>query len=224
MAPRVICSAGGAGQGSARGVCSMNRRILVATVCLLLLIGYALARGEFENGDAPKTSQVSAQIVVDRSQQAVWGKLRDLSLADRYMPGIIRTQITTEQKSGVGTTRKVFESDTSSLDETVVAWKEGNGFVLRVHEGENGVPFPFLAASLLYWVDRVDEGHALVTVSLQYVPRGGALGRLLDHRFLKTRIRSKLDGVAVNLKRFVEAEGGETDAIALPHVSASVPE
>jgi len=202
----------------------MNRRNLVAMVGLLLLVGYALARGEFENGDAPRTSQVSAQIVVDRSQEAVWGKLRDLSVADRYMPGIIRTQITTEQKSGVGTTRKVFESDTRSLEETVVAWKEGNGFALRVHCGENGVLFPFLEASLLYWVDRVDDGHALVTVSLQYVPRGGAFGRLLDHRFLKTRIRNQLSDVALNVKRMVEVEMDETDAIALPHVSALAPE
>jgi hypothetical protein len=197
----------------------MNRRNLVAIGGLLLLVSYAFARGEYENGAAPRTSQVSAQIVVDHSREEVWGKLRDLSLADRYMPGIIRTQITTEQQSGVGATRKLFESDTSSLDETVVAWQEGNGFALRVHRGENGAPFPFRAASLLYWVDRVDDQHALVTVSLQYVPRGGALGRLLDHRFLKKHIRRQVSDVAANVKQMVE-----TDAIALPQVSAQVPQ
>jgi len=197
----------------------MNRRNLIAMGVFLLLVGYAFARGEFENGDAPRTSQVSAQILVDQSREEVWGKLRDISLADRYMPGVIRTQITTEQKSGVGTTRKMFETDTRSLDETVVAWKEGNGFAVRVHRGEEGAPFPFREASLLYWIDRVDDGHALVTVSMQYVPRGGALGRLIDHRFLKTRIRERVASVAGGVKRFAELKTGETNTTALPHKS-----
>ena len=45
------------------------------------------------------TRQVTAQVVIDLPRAAVWDKLRDLSLAHNYVPGIVKTAIIGELRA-----------------------------------------------------------------------------------------------------------------------------
>jgi hypothetical protein len=58
--------------------------------------------------------------------------LRDLSVAHRCVPGLVRTQIRTVQTAGVGASRRVYRKGDRSLDETVIEWEDGHGFLLRL--------------------------------------------------------------------------------------------
>ena len=51
------------------------------------------------------TRKVSAQVVLDMPRGKAWDKLRDISLAHNYVPGIVRTQIVSEQREGVWASR-----------------------------------------------------------------------------------------------------------------------
>ena len=84
--------------------------------------------------------EVSEQIVIDLPRSEAWEKLRDISLAHNYVPGIAKTEIITEQTEGVGASRYVYRNPRSWIQETVEEWDEGSGFLIRLHKGDKPAP------------------------------------------------------------------------------------
>ena len=66
------------------------------------------------------SSEATARVVMNVPREQAWQTLKDLGQAHNYVPGIIKTEVTTEKKTGVGASRKVYQSETRGLDETVV--------------------------------------------------------------------------------------------------------
>ena len=58
--------------------------------------------------------KIDCEIIIDLSQTKAWQRLRDLTLAHNYVPDVVRVEITTEKKEGVGASRKVFLRNNSS--------------------------------------------------------------------------------------------------------------
>ena len=77
--------------------------------------------------------EVSAQILIDIPLSQAWAKLRDISLAHNYVPGIVKTVIVSKQAEGVGASRYVYRNEKSYIQETVEEWQEGKGFLIRLH-------------------------------------------------------------------------------------------
>ena len=65
-----------------------------------------------------------------------WEKLRDLTRARDYVPGLTDCVVRTEQREGVGASRVVTHHQFGAMDETIVEWDEGKGFTVRLHKGE----------------------------------------------------------------------------------------
>lgn len=136
--------------------------------------------------------------------ERAWELLRDLSLAHNYVPGLVKTEITTECKEGIGASRKVFQSEAKGIDETIEEWNTGRGFLIRLHCGDCGAPFPFKQAHFRYAID----GHGpdtLLTASLVYTMRWGAIGRMLDRLLLKRFIKKRIRDVALSMKIYYES-------------------
>lgn len=160
--------------------------------------------------------------------------MRDLSIAHKYVPGIIKTEITTEMKEGVGASRKVYQSETKAISETVTEWHEGRGFVIRLHQGEDGAPAPFSQAIFKYWLDSVSTNDGVptnsaptnslsthssqaetergranqcrVTVTLSYTPRWGLPGRLLNKLLLQKGIHANLQRLVRSMKDYYQGK------------------
>lgn len=143
-------------------------------------------------------------LVVDVPCARAWQQLRDLGLAHCYVPGIVRTEIRTARSSGVGASRRVYQSESRWLDETVVEWHEGSGFVIRLHKGDRGPPPPFRAAAFRYWIEPEGCDRTRLSTTLSYSVRWGLVGRLLDTWVLAKAIRANVRDVAVGLKEFYE--------------------
>jgi uncharacterized membrane protein len=158
------------------------------------------------------TRKVSTQIVLDMPREQAWEKLRDISLAHNYVPGIVRTEIVSEQREGVGASRYVYRNQKSYIQETVVEWDEGQGFLIRLHRGDKPAP-PFRNARFRYRL--ADEGpdKTLFTASLKYELPWGALGAWLEKRMEKV-VQSTIDDVATAMKLYYES-GQPTTAAAL---------
>ena len=141
----------------------------------------------------------SHSVLLDLPPQAAWAKLRDLSLAPHYVPGLTGCQFHPGATQGVGASRRVLRKGGQYLDESVVQWQEGTGFVLRLHKGGNDSPFPFRQASFSYALQA--EGTATrITLQMSYSLRGGKLfERLLAKAFNKV-VRQ----IAENLKAYYE--------------------
>ena len=98
------------------------------------------------------TTEVSTRIVVDMPRAAAWEKLRDITVAHNYVPGIVNTRIVSERAEGVGASRYVYRNAKSFIQETVVEWEEGSGFLIRLHRGDKPAP-PFRNAWFRYQLD-----------------------------------------------------------------------
>lgn len=152
-------------------------------------------------------------IVVDLPADAAWERLRDLSQAHRYVPGLTRTDMTTEQKEGVGASRRVYGRQSGmkvEMDETVTTWNEGSGFRIRLHKGARSAP-PFKDAWFDYAIAAEGAGQTRLTCTLGFVLPGGFVGRLLAP-LLKPIITGNVRAVALGLKHFYETGRSPTAA------------
>lgn len=154
------------------------------------------------------TTIVEASIGLDMPREEAWGILRDLSIPHQYVPGIIRTEITTKLREGVGASRKVYQSETRTISETVTEWHEGQGFVIRLHQEEEGPPAPFKEASFKYWLDREsgDVNRCRVTIALSYTPRWGFMGQVIDKLLLQKGISTNLQKLVRKMKDFYQEQ------------------
>jgi len=147
--------------------------------------------------------EVHSTVRIEMPRQKAWEILRDLTKAHNYVPGIVDTVITTEQVEGVGTSRIVYQSKTRGLNETVVEWNDGYGFLIRLHRREKGAPPPFKEAYFRYAID--DDGDATsLTTSLIYTLGMGWFGRLLETLLLKRIFERTIADVALSMKYFYE--------------------
>jgi ribosome-associated toxin RatA of RatAB toxin-antitoxin module len=141
----------------------------------------------------------SHSILLDLTPQAAWAKLRDLSLAPHYVPGLTGCQFHPGAQEGVGASRRVFRKGGQYLDESVVSWQEDVGFVLRLHKGSNDSPFPFREASFSYAL-QAEGASTRITLQMSYSLRGGRLMELMLGKAFNKVVRQ----IAENLKAYYE--------------------
>lgn len=149
--------------------------------------------------------EVSARVVINMPREQVWRQLQDLSLPHNYVPGVLRCEITSEQRSGLGASRRVFQSLGRNMDETVVEWNEGYGFVLRLHSGDADAPAPFKRAVFRYRLDDAGHQQTAFTATLAFDMRWGRVGQYLYSRLLQRVFRSVVRDVAISMKGFYES-------------------
>lgn len=148
------------------------------------------------------TTEVSSEIIIDVPRAQAWSKLRDISLAHNYVPGIVRTSIVSPQAEGVGASRYVYRNAKSYIQETVVEWDEGAGFLIRLHKGDKPAP-PFRKASFRYQLADADDGNTRFTATLVYEMPWGALGAWLEKKMKKV-VAATVTDVAIAMKLYYE--------------------
>ena len=119
------------------------------------------------------------EIEVHISREEAWEKLRDFSAAIHYVPGLTSAEITTEQREGVGASRRVCQGK-RALNETITEWQEGQGFTLHLHRGDKNGPMPPLTNA---WYDYglvERDGKVFLSNRMRYEIGLGFLGQWLD--------------------------------------------
>lgn len=164
------------------------------------------------------TQEVSADIIIDIPLNEAWGKLRDISLAHNYVPGIVKTEIVSEQMQGVGASRYVYRNEKSYIQETVEEWQEGTGFLIRLHKGDKPAP-PFKNAWFRYSLEAHGAEKTRFTASLMYEMPWGRLGAWLGAR-MANFVRSTIADVTIAMKLYYET-GNPTTPAALKAYKAN---
>ena len=153
-------------------------------------------------------ARVSAVIQLPLAQ--TWEKLQDFSLAHNYVPGLTQTEIVSEVSRGLGAHRRVY-SGKKYLEETVIDWREGSGFTIRLHKGARTMP-PFRQAEFVYQLEDAGVDQTRVELTLGFTLPLGGLGRFLGDRAILPVMRKQLIGVAAGMKHFYETGQPATDA------------
>jgi hypothetical protein len=158
------------------------------------------------------SQEVSARVFIDVPLSAAWEKLRDISLAHNYVPGIVNTVIVSKQTEGVGASRYVYRNKQSYIQETVEEWQEGKGFLIRLHRGDKPAP-PFRKAWFRYTLAEHGPGQTQFTASLRYEMPWGRPGAWLGAK-MAGFVRSTINDVAIAMKLYYET-GTPTTRAAL---------
>ena len=154
------------------------------------------------------STTVRGAAAIPLSIETCWAKMRDLTRARDYVPGLSDSVVTTAAKEGVGASRIVTHKQFGAMNESVVAWDAGRGITLRLHKGDKPAR-PFAEAFFRYEfrpaASVAGEGceiHTALTYRLPF----GPLGRFLDWLFLRRIFRQNVIDAAVSL-----AENYRTD-------------
>lgn len=165
------------------------------------------------------TEKVTAEIVIDIPLNQAWEKLKDISLAHNYVPGIVKTVIVSEQHEGVGASRYVYRNKKSYIQETVEEWQEGTGFLIRLHKGDKPAP-PFRNAWFRYALEDHGPGQTRFTASLIYEMPWGRLGNWLGSK-MANFVQKTIANVALAMKLYYET-GKPTTPAALKTYKAGL--
>ena len=127
--------------------------------------------------------------------EEAWDKLRDLSLAPHYVPGVKSMQFITRKKEGVGTARMIYPQH---LKEEVVSWIPGEEVLLGLYKKGRENFFPFKKSRFRYTISQT--GSTFMNLALEYEPILGKLG----HFLFGGAIQKRINRTAENLKHFYE--------------------
>lgn len=146
---------------------------------------------------------IQASAVADLAIDQAWEKMRDLEKAHMYVPDLTNTEITTEQREGVGTSRRVY-SHRPTLIETVTHWDQGHGFKLRIqHDNGEGVPPLFASGTFEYRLDPVSDTQTRLTNTMEMKMKWGLLGGLLA-KLLRAPMQKMHQQIVVGQKLYYE--------------------
>ncbi|MGI9277327.1 MAG: SRPBCC family protein [Endozoicomonas sp.] len=148
-------------------------------------------------------SEATHRVLIQMPIEEAWENLRNFTLAPNYVPNLTGCDLHPGPSEGMGASRRVFQKNGKFLDETVVRWEEGQGFVIRLHEGDKGAPAPFNNANFTYRLKRIGSTTELTT-SMSYDLRGGTAGKLFDKLLMNRVFRKVVGQIAENLKEFYE--------------------
>jgi hypothetical protein len=140
--------------------------------------------------------------------ETCWQKMRDLTRAKDYVPGLSDCVVTTAAKEGVGASRVVTHKQFGAMNETVVVWDEGRGITLRLHKGDKPAR-PFAEAFFRYEFRPAASGSVAgceIHTALTYRLPFGPVGRLLDRLFLRRLFQQNVVDAAVCLAEYYRTE------------------
>jgi len=176
--------------------------------CFLVGLGLLIVLALIPARSPDIWSEARADFSVRLPASAVWQRLQDLRLAHHYVPGVEGVEILTARERGVGASRRILQEGGGTLDETVIEWEEGRGFVIRLHRGQAGPPAPFEKAHFRYWIESADETQTRLSLRIFYRPRGGLLGEWLDAAVLNAEMDRRMKALASGMQTYYEAAAG----------------
>jgi ribosome-associated toxin RatA of RatAB toxin-antitoxin module len=150
----------------------------------------------------------TSNIMCNLSADQAWEKMRDISKAHLYVPGLTNTKITTTQKEGLGASRRVYGKH-GVMDETVTEWNDGRGFTIRLHKGDKPA-MPFKEAHFTYRIDKIDDKRCKLTTTMIYEMPWGGLGKLLNSLFFARIVYSNVRDVVLSMKNYYETNQATT--------------
>jgi len=142
---------------------------------------------------------VSVEVPFEGSAAAMWRALADFGNVDKFHPLVAKTELRSQQTCGLGAARHCWHRAGTEITETVVEWKDGEGFV--VAHSDHKLPIrPDSTAGV--WIIQRGETK-LLRMEMNYVMKWGLLGvilgdtlmNLVARRELKKVVKGYIDGV-----------------------------
>lgn len=148
-------------------------------------------------------THISHEIRIEAAKENVWAAIADLGGIEKFHPGVKKSYYLSEQREGVGASRRCELKPFGAVDEKAVEWKNGESITLEIYGGEK-VP-PFKSAIGVMSVEDVGDA-TIARLALEYRLKFGPLGRAMDRLLVRRQFEKVVPAILVGLKRHVERE------------------
>jgi len=154
----------------------------------------------------PKKYQVKTSIIINTPTSAVWNVLKDFGNVSDWAPTVTKSHYLSSQTSGVGTGRYCHIQGFGSIEESIIEWREGQGFVYTV------TPLgPLDASQSSWWITELDENISELEVTLDYDVRFSIFGRILHKLIMRKKLEQSLPETLIFTKEYVEKQNKQTE-------------
>ncbi len=147
------------------------------------------------------TVTVTRTIPVDT--RTVWAALADFGGIHRFHPYLESSPILNGKARGEGAERRCEFKDGNHICERVVEWKEGESMTVDIYEGS--MPLA-RAQGTLAVVPESSGTEATVTFTMDYTPKMGPLGALMDVLMMRRKFTGMMEEILAGLESFLTEE------------------
>jgi len=133
--------------------------------------------------------------------EKVWAVLENFGDVYSWAPYMRNSALIGDQKTGVGTRRRLHHAWGFRLEETVTGWIDGRGFSFDV----NRAPYPMKDVREA-WIIEYESGRTIIGTSVEYDMHLGILGRLLDRFLVRFIVRREMRAGLRGLKHYLERD------------------
>ena len=164
---------------------------------------------------------VNQEIYINAPKSQVWDVIADLGGIVNFNPFVTDSYYVTDAKQGIGAGRICELGPDSTVNETAIAWNEGESFTLDVQFTKGQKP---PVNSFHGSVSVREHGSGTVAaMTIEYAPKFGPLGKIMDVTVLRSQFNKLLSSVLKGMKHHIET-GESVDPQVLSQIeSAPVP-
>ncbi len=146
-------------------------------------------------------SKLSGNIRINASKALVWEILSDLGAVQDFNPTVAKSYYNPGKREGVGASRHCDLKPMGSIEETIIEWKEGESFKLRIHDTKKAPPFKTAIGQLSV---HESGGATVASMEIDYTLKFGPVGAMMDTMMVKPQFRKAIKRTLQGLKQFAE--------------------
>ncbi len=143
--------------------------------------------------------QASATRTINAPAESVWSVLADFGNVYRYHPAIKHSVLTGDADSGPGARRKCLFHDGGSVTEEITEWIDGESYTVNFTQ----MDMPLKTARATLSVIPVDDHTSTALVRMDYTPKWGPLGALIDAVMMRRMMNVMFSRVLAGLDHYV---------------------
>jgi len=140
------------------------------------------------------------EVHIDAPVSAVWNVLADLEAVQYYNPLVAKATCTSENRQGVGAARHCDFKPSGFSKEQVFEFQEGKALGIEVVNSSWPVTYCRWRTVLT-----PDGQGTLVSQDLEYAPKFGVLGKIMDAVAMRRKFNGILNDIFAGLKKYVES-------------------
>jgi ligand-binding SRPBCC domain-containing protein len=160
--------------------------------------------------------KLQQRIVSPVPKQALWEVLADFGGVEKWAPGMRRSRLLGDCRTGVGTLRVMRHRWGFRIKELVTAWDEGEGYSFELLQA----PFPMRNVCETWKLD-TDGRQTVVTTTVAYQMGLGIVGSLLDFFLVRFLVTREMRMGVLALEQYAQRHG-EKKRAAPPAAGAAV--
>ncbi len=140
------------------------------------------------------------EIAINAPVEKIWSVLSDLAVLEKYDPTVLKSELISIEKSGMGAKRKVYMKDGKNwFEEKITIWQPNQALTIQL----TNCTFPINGLKHSYSFSSTSNSTVVRQV-MEYDVRFGLFGKLMDWLMIKKQSDKGIKLFMTGLKKFVE--------------------